>query len=91
MLAICGVCARIACAAAQAQTPPTLTLQQAEALAVQNHPQIQAAQHEVNYANQQIVDQPLRLLSGRDRRCDRLARQRSVANRRRGPVGFPLV
>ncbi len=34
---------------------PPLTLQQAEALAVQNHPQIQAAQHEINFANQQIV------------------------------------
>jgi outer membrane protein len=38
-----------------AQAPPLLTLQQAEALAVKNHPQIQAAQNEVNYANQQIV------------------------------------
>jgi outer membrane protein len=38
-----------------AQTPPVLTLQQAEALAVKNHPQIQAAQNEVNFANQQIV------------------------------------
>ncbi len=37
------------------QTAPKLTLQQAEALAVQNHPQIQAAQNEINYANQQIV------------------------------------
>lgn len=44
--------------AAPAPTPsnlPTLTLQQAEALAIQNHPQIQAALNEVNYANQQIV------------------------------------
>jgi outer membrane protein len=41
--------------AAFAQTPPVLTLQQAEALAVKNHPQIQAAQNEVNFANQQIV------------------------------------
>ena len=39
------------CASAQ-----TLTLQQAEAIALQNHPQIQAAQHEVNYSNQQIVE-----------------------------------
>jgi outer membrane protein len=39
-----------------AQTPPQLTLQQAEALALQNHPQVQAAQHEVNYSNQQIVE-----------------------------------
>ncbi len=38
-----------------AQTPPPLTLQQAEALAIRNHPQIQAAQNEVNYANQQII------------------------------------
>ena len=39
-----------------AQTPRTLTLEQAEALAVQNHPQIQAAQNEVNYANQRIIE-----------------------------------
>lgn len=38
-----------------AQAPSMLTLQQAEALAVKNHPQIQAAQNEVNFANQQIV------------------------------------
>ena len=38
-----------------AQTPPMLTLQQAEAMAIKNHPQIQAAQNEVNFANQQIV------------------------------------
>jgi outer membrane protein len=38
-----------------AQTPPMLTLQQAEAMAVMNHPQIQAAQNEANFANQQIV------------------------------------
>jgi len=38
-----------------AQTPQKLTLEQAVALAVQNHPQIQAAQNEVNYAQQQIV------------------------------------
>ncbi len=43
------------CATAAAQTPAMLTLQQAEALAVKNHPQIQAAQNEVNFANQQIV------------------------------------
>lgn len=40
----------------RAQTPPpTLTLQQAERMALQNHPQIQAAQHEANYSDQQIV------------------------------------
>src|SRR5580704_13797684 len=33
-----------------------LTLQEAEAIAIQNHPQIQAAQNEVNYSNQQIVE-----------------------------------
>jgi len=38
------------------QSLPKLTLQQAEALAIQNHPQIQAAQNEVNYSNQQIVE-----------------------------------
>ncbi len=42
-------------AAAYAQTPPMLTLQQAEQMALQNHPQIQAAQHEAAYSSQQIV------------------------------------
>jgi outer membrane protein len=42
-------------AAALAQTPAMLTLQQAEALAVKNHPQIQAAQNEINFADQQVV------------------------------------
>ncbi len=41
--------------AAFAQTLPVLTLQQAEEMAVKDHPQVQAAQNEVNYANQQIV------------------------------------
>ena len=44
---------------AQASAPlnlPKLSLQEAEAIAVQNHPQIQAAQNEVNYSNQQIVE-----------------------------------
>jgi outer membrane protein len=45
----------LACAAIRAQSPPTLTLQQAEAMALQNHPQIQAAQHEAAYAGQQIT------------------------------------
>jgi outer membrane protein len=35
---------------------PKLTLQQAEAMALQNHPQVQAAQFELNFANQQIVE-----------------------------------
>lgn len=38
-----------------AKAQPPLTLAQAEALAIQNHPQIQSAQEEVAYANQQIV------------------------------------
>jgi outer membrane protein len=46
---------------APAQTPappalPKLTLPEAEAMALQNHPQVQAAQNEVNYSNQQIVE-----------------------------------
>lgn len=44
-------------AQAPPQTPPMLTLAQAEAMALQNHPQIQAAQHEAAYANQQITVQ----------------------------------
>lgn len=40
-----------------AQPQPTLTLQQAEAMALQNHPQIQAAQNEAAFSNQQIVEQ----------------------------------
>jgi outer membrane protein len=44
-----------AAGAAAAQAPPMLTLQQAEAMAIQNHPQIAVAQNEVNYANQQIT------------------------------------
>ena len=47
---------RLGSAQTPAAAPPVLTLQQAESLAIQNHPQIQAAQHEVNYANQQIVE-----------------------------------
>src|SRR5579871_1881853 len=40
---------------AAAQTPSRLTLQDAEALAVKNHPQIQAAQDEVQFAGQQVI------------------------------------
>jgi outer membrane protein len=56
-----GICASRALAQAPplpnppAQSLPKLTLAQAEALAIQNHPQVQAAQNEVNYSNQQIV------------------------------------
>ncbi len=44
-----------------AQTPPApslpeLTLPEAEAMALQNHPQVQAAQNEVNYSNQIIIE-----------------------------------
>ena len=49
LLALAGACGLFA------QTPPRLTLQEAEALAIKNHPQIQAAQNEVAFANQQIV------------------------------------
>jgi outer membrane protein len=42
-------------ASIHAQAPLTLTLQQAEAMALQNHPQIQAAQHEAAYAGQQVT------------------------------------
>src|SRR3984957_18885992 len=49
------VCLTFAAVAALAQAPPKLTLQEAVAIAVQNHPQIQAAQNEANFAHQQIV------------------------------------
>ena len=39
------------------QTPaPKLTLKEAEALALKNHPQILAAQSEIGYANQQVTE-----------------------------------
>ena len=44
-----------AAGAIPAQQPSMLTLQQAQAMALQNHPQIQAAQHEAAFANQQIT------------------------------------
>ena len=47
--------AAILAGVAIAQTPPKLTLQEAVAIAIKNHPQIQAAQHEVNFAQQQVV------------------------------------
>ena len=62
-----------------AQTPPMLTLQQAEAMAVKNHPQIQAAQNEVNFANQQIVINRSAYYPDDHRRRHRIARQRSCA------------
>jgi outer membrane protein len=42
-------------ALAFAQAPPRLTLPEAVDLAVRNHPQVQAAQNEVNYAQQQVT------------------------------------
>jgi len=42
--------------AAPSQSLPKLTLQEAEAMALLNHPQVQAAQNEINYANQVIVE-----------------------------------
>ena len=56
MLRITHALLVLAISNAIAQTPPKLTLQQAEAIALQNHPQVQAAQHEVNYSNQQVVE-----------------------------------
>ena len=55
-LPVLAICAAIFSPDAIAQNPPKLTLQQAEAIALQNHPQVQAAQHEVNYSNQQIIE-----------------------------------
>jgi outer membrane protein len=43
-------------AAAAQPASPVLTLQQAEMMALQNEPQIQAAMNEAAYANQQIVE-----------------------------------
>lgn len=40
---------------AQQQPPPKLTLQEAKMMALQNHPQIQAAQNELGYVNQQVT------------------------------------
>jgi len=55
-LLVLAISAAMCAPSANPQNPPRLTLQQAEAIALQNHPQIQAAQHEVNYSNQQIVE-----------------------------------
>jgi outer membrane protein len=37
-------------------SPPKLTLRDAEALAIKNHPQVLAAQSEVGFANQQVTE-----------------------------------
>jgi outer membrane protein len=55
-LLVLAISAAMCAPSANPQNPPRLTLQQAEAIALQNHPQVQAAQHEVNYSNQQIVE-----------------------------------
>ncbi len=73
--------------AADRPAGPTLTLQQAEAIALQNHPQIQAAQYEVNYANQQIVENRAAYYPDDDWRYHRLAGQRSC--RASAPGIFP--
>ena len=48
-------CAAILAGVAFTQTPAKLTLQQAVEIAIRNHPRIQAAQHEVNFAQQQVT------------------------------------
>ena len=55
-LRILAISVAISVPSAIAQNPPKLTLQQAEMIALQNHPQVQAAQHEMNYSNRQIVE-----------------------------------
>lgn len=45
----------LVCAVLSAQPPAMLTLQEAEQMAIKNHPQIQAAQNEINYSNEQVV------------------------------------
>lgn len=59
-LALASALAALPAAAQNPPNPPPnappLTLKQAEALAIQNHPRIAAAQNEVNFANQQIVE-----------------------------------
>ncbi len=50
-----ALCAQIA-TAQMPPAPPKLSIHDAEAMALQNHPQIQAAQNEVNYSNQQIIE-----------------------------------
>src|SRR6185312_17093766 len=55
-LLVLAISAAMCAPSANPQNAPRLTLQQAETIALQNHPQIQAAQHEVNYSNQQIVE-----------------------------------
>ena len=53
--ALCIALALVTLAPASFAQATTLTLQEAEAMAIKNHPQIKAAQNEINFANQQIV------------------------------------
>lgn len=51
-----AVIVALAAQIAFAQAPQKLTLKDAEALALKNHPQVLAAVNEVGYANQQVVE-----------------------------------
>lgn len=51
-----GLAAALFSTIAFAQTPPKLTLRDAEALALKNHPQVLAAQSEAGFANQQVTE-----------------------------------
>src|ERR1700728_3750907 len=53
---LAAFCASLAVAQSPRPLPPMLTLRQAEAMALQNHPQIQAAQNEAAFNSQQIVE-----------------------------------
>lgn len=50
-----SLCFALLAGPAPSQTAPKLTLEEAVAIAIRNHPQIQAAQYEANYAHQQVV------------------------------------
>ena len=78
-------------AVGRAQAPPKLTLQEAEAIAIKNHPQIQAAQNELNYARQQIVVNRSAYYPTIKGEITGLAGQRSFAYWRRRPVGLAFV
>jgi len=56
LLVLAVSCATRVAAQQPAQPGPMLTLQQAEMMALQNHPQIEAAQNEAAFSNQQIVE-----------------------------------
>jgi outer membrane protein len=56
VLVLAVFCAAPAAAQAPALSSPALTLQQAETMALLNHPQIQAAQNELAFTNRHIVE-----------------------------------